>query len=26
LAGKRAMSITDFLRGQPDFIGSTLGE
>lgn len=26
LAGKRAMPISDFLRGHPDFIGSTLGE
>jgi methionyl-tRNA formyltransferase len=25
LAGKRAMSSHDFLRGQPDFIGSILG-
>jgi methionyl-tRNA formyltransferase len=26
LAGKKAMNIRDFLRGQPDFIGSRLGE
>jgi methionyl-tRNA formyltransferase len=26
LAGKRAMSITDFLRGRPELIGSRLGE
>lgn len=26
LAGKRAVSIQDFVRGQPNFIGSTLGE
>ncbi len=25
LAGKRAMSISDFLRGTPEFIGATLG-
>jgi methionyl-tRNA formyltransferase len=25
LQGKRSMPITDFLRGQPDFIGSNLG-
>jgi methionyl-tRNA formyltransferase len=26
LAGKRAMTMVDFLRGRPDFIGSKLGE
>jgi methionyl-tRNA formyltransferase len=26
LAGKRAISMIDFLRGQPDFLGSQLGE
>jgi hypothetical protein len=25
LAGKRAMNITEFLRGRPDFINSKLG-
>ncbi len=25
LAGKRAMNITDFIRGRPDFIGTELG-
>ncbi|MCA9974389.1 MAG: hypothetical protein KC413_01510, partial [Anaerolineales bacterium] len=26
LAGKRAIAVQDFVRGQPDFIGSKLGE
>ncbi len=26
LAGKKAMSVDDFLRGQPDFIGAILGD